>query len=524
MWNVDQAVYLVTAKSLSAGSGNRLICFPDEPPSTKYPIGYPLVISSVIKAFGLNAIGLTAIRFVSVCAALCHYLLNIRLFRCYFSRRLSLLAALAIAVSPLTFEFAGELMAEELFGAVWALALVLTIEAVGSRANDRRAFLLAATLGVTVGSALLLRTIGIAIIAGMLPGLAVNRRWKLCLISGLAAGMTIAPWILWSSLNGGGTFKSYSAENAIAIKTPLTKAVTIATDVVPAILFPPLQTNAFDKYVPLMMQSGLCSVIGGCATIIGLIGACSLLRRRDILVPAAVPYLLIILLWWWEPSRFLLPLYPILAIMLLSGLRVVTDACNFGCTRRVALAGYVVCVASTIGGLAVDATRLKAVWKYEHWHGAREASYWKATKEALDWISSNTPPGTQCVSPQPESVYLFTNRRSRNLPLTVDAMERMFAQLPGDSIVLATKRPNYGSPTREEYAYSGIRSVVRRSPGLLTQVWQSPDQEVEIYKVFKGSDIGEVAGNTEKGFGVLSTPMPSGPRNGPSARLSYQDQ
>lgn len=412
MWNVDQAVYLVTAKALSTGNGNRLICFPDEPPSTKYPIGYPLVLSSVISIFGLDATGLTAGRLVSVCAALCHYLLNIRLFRHYFSIGLSLLAALAIAVSPLTFEFTGELMAEELFGAVWALVLILTIKAVDSFANDRRTFLLATALGIAAGSALLFRTIGIAIIAGMLLGLALNRRWKLCLTSGVVAGMTICPWILWSTLNGGGTFRSYSAENTISLQTPVMNAAKIILDVFPAVLVPPIQTRLFASLVPRHIQSLLNLTIGGAATFIGLMGARKLLRQRDIVVPALVPYLFIILLWWWEPSRFLLPAYPILAILFLTGVRVISDVRGQVINRRFILLAQSLCVMTMIGGAAVDSTRLHAVWKYHHWAGASEASYWKATKEALDWISTNTPPGTLCVSAQPEAFYLFTDQRA----------------------------------------------------------------------------------------------------------------
>jgi hypothetical protein len=483
IWNADQAVYLVTAKALSSGSGNRLICFPDEPPSIKYPIGYPLVISGVVKAFGIDARGLTAVRLVSTGAALCYFLLNIQLFRFYFSKWLSLFAALAIAVSPLTFEYAGELMTEEPFGAVWSLVLILTIKVAMSQPDDRRTVVLAAALGIAAGMALMLRTIGIAVIAGMVLGLMLNRRWILCVTAGLAAGITASPWIIWSTLNGGGTFRSYSSENTIAMITPIMNAISITTDVFPAILFPPLQTRTFESYVPIVIQVLLAWSLGVGATIVGLVGAYHLVRRREIIVVAAVPYLIIVLLWWWEPSRFLVPAYPILTIMLLCGLRVIGARCTQPVGWRWNQARQALCGIAILGGLAVDSTRLNAVWKYEHWDGPGEAARWRATQQALDWIRTNTTPNTLCVSTQPEAVYLYTNRLAVNLPFTVDAMEEVFARLPADSIVLATGRPNFTSARREEFAFSGIKNVVKRSPQLLDPVWQSADEPVEIYRI-----------------------------------------
>jgi hypothetical protein len=227
------------------------------------------------------------------------------------------------------------------------------------------------------------------------------------------------------------------------------------------------------------------------ATLIAALGASNLLRKHDIVVYAIMLYMVIILFWWWEPSRFLIPAYPILAIMFVSGLRDITVRRSVTANRlgRAFLAGLF--ATSIVGGLAVDSTRLVAVWKYHHWAGPAGASYWNDTKSALDWIRANTSPGTRCISPLCEAVYLFTGRRSMELPLTVDAMEHMFRDMPGDTIVLAIWRANCLSATKEEYAFSGIRNVVRRSPQLLSRVWHSPDEQVEVYRISGGPKCGE---------------------------------
>src|SRR5437868_15514793 len=47
----DDAIYVVSARSLADGHGYHIESLPGDPPQTKYPIGYPLLLASVWKAF-----------------------------------------------------------------------------------------------------------------------------------------------------------------------------------------------------------------------------------------------------------------------------------------------------------------------------------------------------------------------------------------------------------------------------------------------------------------------------------------
>jgi 4-amino-4-deoxy-L-arabinose transferase-like glycosyltransferase len=51
----DQAYYLVVAKSISQGTGLSLISHPEEPLATVAPPGYPILLSGLVKIFGLES-------------------------------------------------------------------------------------------------------------------------------------------------------------------------------------------------------------------------------------------------------------------------------------------------------------------------------------------------------------------------------------------------------------------------------------------------------------------------------------
>lgn len=52
------SIYLVSAQSLANNTGYRSINYPDAPPSQLYPVGYPLLLSFILRVtpFGLKSI------------------------------------------------------------------------------------------------------------------------------------------------------------------------------------------------------------------------------------------------------------------------------------------------------------------------------------------------------------------------------------------------------------------------------------------------------------------------------------
>jgi hypothetical protein len=64
----DDGVYLVTAKALAEGNGYRIESLPGEPPQTKYPILFPLLVAlawKVFPEFPGNIVFLKLVRFSS---------------------------------------------------------------------------------------------------------------------------------------------------------------------------------------------------------------------------------------------------------------------------------------------------------------------------------------------------------------------------------------------------------------------------------------------------------------------------
>src|SRR5262249_11414463 len=110
-----------------------------------------------------------------------------------FARRwvAALLVTLAATAIPLV-TVATVLFAEPLFLALAAAAL--WVGELAARAEGRRALLLAAAAGVLAGLSAIPRSIGVALVIGLVLALLVTRRPRPALAAGLVAVLVMAPW------------------------------------------------------------------------------------------------------------------------------------------------------------------------------------------------------------------------------------------------------------------------------------------------------------------------------------------
>src|SRR5579862_7664333 len=101
----DNAHYLVSAKALAEGQGYRMINDPEQPYATLYPIGYPAVLSIVLRVIpimsanavdGIDPVGITLVRLATVIGYLIFVWLSRRLLRSYVTPDLAVGIALAI--------------------------------------------------------------------------------------------------------------------------------------------------------------------------------------------------------------------------------------------------------------------------------------------------------------------------------------------------------------------------------------------------------------------------------------------
>lgn len=169
----DDAIYVITAKSLAEGQGYHLIDLPGAPRQTKYPILYPLLLAGVWKLwpeFPQNVVLMQSVTLLLAAAAVglaCAYLLRLGYVGCA--------------------------------AALWRLE-----RALAAPATRTAAVLTGAVLALPV----LCRSIGVAFVAAGLVQLAWRRRLPVHAAAGSFA--LVAPWLLWSA-PAWGLFASHPA-------------------------------------------------------------------------------------------------------------------------------------------------------------------------------------------------------------------------------------------------------------------------------------------------------------------------
>lgn len=195
----DDGVYLVSADSLLDGRGYRIISLPTEPFQTKYPIGYPFLLSlclRILPPFPANLIGLETVQvMLSVAAILVtvSYLVS--------TKRVTPLLGLVIAFTTLLntrfIDFAPMLMSD--------LPSALLVAASLWAAEKKRRDDYSPWLGLLVAAAVTTRTQAIILVPALLIYYAARKRSKSSLMLLLVTTLLVAPQIWWQSTNSKNT-------------------------------------------------------------------------------------------------------------------------------------------------------------------------------------------------------------------------------------------------------------------------------------------------------------------------------
>jgi 4-amino-4-deoxy-L-arabinose transferase-like glycosyltransferase len=175
----DRAMHLLKTGTL----------FPD---AFRVPL-YPIFIAGVYKLFGES---LMAVRLMQAVLATCTVLLTFPLARRIVPTRAALGAAFIVAIYPALVLYSGYLMAETLFSFLLVLTLVLWLQP---------GIWSALAAGIALGAATLTRSVGLALIAGIL----LSELWRVAIrrqaieraanarVAAVAVGVAvvIAPWV-----------------------------------------------------------------------------------------------------------------------------------------------------------------------------------------------------------------------------------------------------------------------------------------------------------------------------------------
>jgi hypothetical protein len=407
----DDGIYIITAKAIAQGEGYRQIHLPDSPIQTKYPFLYPLFLAIIWKispSFPGNLLWMQWMTLtmgaITVAAS---YLFFIRF--AYFNRVISVAAVLLCATSPFFLFFCTTCRSEIPFALFLIVSMWVLERHLEKPFASRTAQLFA---GVLLAFPFLCRTIGIMFLLGALIIALRHRKAMRFPILGIA--LIVLPfglWMLWFSKWGSATSSNTYYTNYFSWwlsygiphlgRILASNAFDICFDTTPI-------SHVVWVYVPKWVLYG--------SAAIGFLGlACFLSRisRFRVLPIFVAVYLMLVLVWPWPPSRFLIPIIPILFACAIAG--VLLSLARFGCkikflNRIVLIPLGALLVANAVAINQDIATTTTTGYPARLFPYGEALVNWSSYGEMFEWIRENTGPNDVFASGMDPIIYLYTGR------------------------------------------------------------------------------------------------------------------
>ncbi len=193
----DDAVYLISARSMAGGNGYRIQHLVENPAQTKYPPLYPGLLSLVWRfggAFPDNLKVAMAMQFAFLPAFLLLTFLYLR--RTGLHDLLALGLTAIVAIGPMTILFAVSTMSELPFS-ILLLGVMLLLDK-DCEISPRRVFL----AGLLAAAAFLVRTNAIVLIASVPFLMLRSGRKRAAALFAAPLAVSIALWQIWIARNG----------------------------------------------------------------------------------------------------------------------------------------------------------------------------------------------------------------------------------------------------------------------------------------------------------------------------------
>jgi hypothetical protein len=428
----DDTIYLSSAQALAQGKGYVLPDLPWTPPATKYPILYPWILSWVWRWSPSFPSNLTLAIAISVMFGMAFVSLAFIFFRQF--RALSLPAALLLtafcALQPTVLFYSGSVLSDIPFSA-FALAAMLLAKA----ATDREAPIGRAVIcGIVAGVALLMRTLGLPLIAGILAAALFRRAWRQAAV--IAA--SVAPFFLWQAWQVARSarplprmdlahsapgfvstwtfYLSYIGMRRLNLGDPHVLGTMVGTQAiylfthVPGFFLGPLLDGHFGLWF-------LATLL-----ILWILGLGMALGARQVgwqPVHFALPFYAVVILAWDYPEiqRFLIPFLPLFAVSFWLGGKwifselVATLRGSRSLIERSFAASASVVLAILVLGLSWNFAANKDRAKLRSLSLSRAALI-AEKREAYDWLRRNSGADARVVTGEDGALYLYTGRQS----------------------------------------------------------------------------------------------------------------
>jgi len=430
----DDTVYVGLSKGLAEGRGYVRALVPGMPPASKYPPGWAFLLSIVwlfSKEFPANLLGfkLVSVIFTLGLAAVVFYWLRWRGES--FAR--SFLIALLTLFHPYILSFGTSAFSAIPFAALTILSLWLVerytrLEDPGWRD--------AIFTSLVVAFSLYLRMFGLSIIIAIMLYLIFRKAkravdWR-CVALIL---LWVLPWLLYF-FSVPQALGDYRQEFFLrAIEQPELGTITtldllarifgnlhsVLLAGLPGMILPSqISLTYVNMAETLRIGAPVPLVDYGLPTLIATATLVPILMRRSLLDWYIFLYLGLVLLWPWEPTRFLVPLTPLLYLYLFSFLGEIRTAISkfnmrMGTYLRVIAIGIIsIFILLNIGHQINYAAQIQA---------SDIPANWAARYRLFDWLKENTPDDAVLASLNDYQLYLYTERQTVRTFKTLDAIQ-----------------------------------------------------------------------------------------------------
>jgi hypothetical protein len=413
----DDGIYAVVAKSLSDGSGYRIISLPAAPDQTKYPFLYSYILSllwslnpkfpdniGLLKA--ANAVFLTVI-----------FVLSYFFYRHRGSGAESegLLFATLVCINPAVFSFTDLTVSDILFLLLSLSALVIFD---ASTQCSSRPFSVT-LLGVTVALGCLTRLAAAPLAVAGAIHFAWNKRYRDLMHYVYVVVLFIAPWWLWvrthsiqrasSLFDYHVSYSSFPPAFAIMWSDPFA-AVEIVWGNLRYLV------EALDMIFQSRIIPGLLLPVG----LLLLLGLWRSFNHQSVFFCSyVVLYLGLVVALPFPPERYLIPLVPVMFFFLFRGVQ----AAQSHLSSLTASEARKKILCHSVGVIFALVVVLQVGWIFHYflnrdvattrvWFGKRLPVSWQGFSETFEWIRNNTDESAVLATVRDPMYYLYTGRRS----------------------------------------------------------------------------------------------------------------
>ena len=436
----DDAVYLVSGKSVATGQGYRLLHLPGKPVQIKYPPVYPMLIAAVWRwapDFPAN-LGTIAVFNLAGLAGI--------LFACYpLYRRIGLSSAAALGLAaflawmPSYLYLTTSVMTEMLFTALFLWTFVVL-----EHSDDTDNWRWAALAGLLAATAYLTRTAASPLLLTAPLCFLIRARFRHALAFTVTAAPFVGGWQLWCYLH---PFQPYDWVTRFYLGYGQMERMTVGFDNVGLVAYENI--DAILTSIGEMFVFGLASTSFGhqCARLIAiaaLAGTVRLMRRSSaIQYPAfACVFVTLMIFWHYPPDqRLFVPLAPLFIAGLcteLSHLWTLTKSTRNSAKlpdRAIAMV-FAAMICTFAGLIAFKTVRTRLVDLPEMERQARADTMLQ--RRAFQEVARRTPASATILTDQDTLVNLYTGRTTYRTivpprlfyPMRFDRVREEFAAVP----------------------------------------------------------------------------------------------